>query len=794
MRRDLLPHFPLMATLLLALWLNVACQSATNSPSTNSVQPTESVAQPDVEPTAVPEPTPSPLPLPETVSFAPQSATAVAATDSPVQSENGAEVQLGATAVDATTAVNLSEFSIDPAWQAALEQTYILETPFVALTAAGLNDSTGRALLRLPASAPNSRLVAMIDGRYLAVLEVTPQNGYLETAVRIGPADTEDVAPIGSLTPGGSLHFVVLAPRVASQGKPTGMARLGSDPHNCGIEVDPYLGVMSICRQNSAGTVQVNYHPSISGMSDSLGDQLAEVAATAMTRYEQLGFTAAKLSAASPLRIVVNSASGDPQYRSANGIIYLPLDAAQGMISGADLATIHEIAHWIQDEEYNMAWAYWSGSKTWWLETAAENMVMLHTPAYLADNLTTYGEISTDDNRLALQQSPYQWPGDFYVHAQLLKVNMCDDTAVCPLSEKSFVEAINNGRYPFDETGAQAQITANLDSYANYLLGAPPIYGNTAIPLNGPVAIGNRYGESIQISQKSSNPYNITLNGYPPQMQKNSNSQGEGVEIAATLQKDGVYPLLVTSGIDGRNPGLPVMLAIQPGASFWYRLGDAPPQYHDGGSELLLGPVHTTLGAPHLRLVALSKTGDQQFKARLQLVDLQGAWLLSPKEIVSGSITCLNEEGKPDEEMDPTALPMILTLVGAMGDFKPDNGGIGYTWDWNMKRVNAEIAPYIGSALLFNGATTLATEAVQAQAGFEWVKQGQETSALPWSRWALGAGVVVPVLLVGAMGRRKRPYLGLGGVMLAFLLLAGCAGFGLNLWGDRCRQPLADPG
>jgi hypothetical protein len=769
----------LAATILLAIWLNVACQNAPTSSPAPSEPPTGDVTQPAaVPPTAIAEPTP--LPLPETAGFAPRNATAVAADGSPVQTETGIVVQLEATAVDQGTAVTLSQLDIDPAWQAALAQRYTIETPFVTLTAAGLNDSTGRATLRLPAPAPNSRLAAMIDGRYLAVSNVVPQDGYLETAVRIGPASTEEAAQTGSLAPGGSLHYVVLSPNSVSRRKPERTARLAADPHNCGIEADPYLGVMSICRQNSGGTVQVNYHPGISSMSNSLGDQLAEAIATAMTRYEQLGFTAAKLSAGSPMRVVVNSTTGDPQYRSANGIIYLPVDTAQGMISATDLATVHEMAHWIQDEAYNMAWAYWSGSKTWWLETAAENMVMLHTPAYLADNLTTYGAISTSDNRLALQQSPYQWPGDFYVHAQLVKVNMCPDTAVCPLSEKTFAEAINTGLYPLDDAGAQAKLTANLDSYANYLLGAPPINGNTAIPLNEPVATGSGYGEYIQISQKSNTLYNITLNGYAPQMQKNSNSQGEGVDIQATLQKDGVYPLLITSGINGRTPGLPVMLAIQPGAPFWYRLGDAPPLYHDGGSELVLGPVHITSGFPHLRLVALSKTGEQQFRARLQLAELQGAWLLIPKELVSGSITCLTEDGKPDEEMNPTALPMFLTFVGLMGEFTPDNGGTGYTWGWNMNNVNEEIAPYIGSALRFNGAAISTADGAQAQLGFEWVKQ-EGTAPPAWSALALGAILALPVL--GVIGHRKRLYAGLPGLAVALLLLTGCVGIGLDLWG-----------
>jgi len=290
--------------------------------------------------------------------------------------------------------------------------------------------------------------------------------------------------------------------------------------------------------------------------------------AAAIGKYGEMGFTAAQLAASAPMRVVVKSGLTDPQYRSLNGVIYLPPDVAKNMSSEANHDVLHEMAHWIQDEEYNMFWAYWAGGKTWWLETAAETMVMLQDPAYIPINLSTHGAISTDDNRLALQQSPYQWPSDFYVHAQLVKMNMCSDADVCPLTEKSFFDAINQGAYPFDNADVQAKLSANMTAYARYLVGAAPDRANTAMPLSGPVVDGSQCGENIDVYTSQGNDYTVRFNGYAPQMQKGSDELGETVEIATSINKDGVYPLTIASDINGRNPGRPNALLIQAGTPF----------------------------------------------------------------------------------------------------------------------------------------------------------------------------------------------------------------------------------
>jgi hypothetical protein len=756
------------------------CQGAKDMPPTT---PSGGEADVPAEPAAdMAAPTPTTAPLPE-LSFAVQTTVPIPATGEAVTNEAGVSVQIGPAALGDGVTAELSQWEIDPSWRQALEQAYTIDAPFVSLAATGANDSQGRAVLRLPAASPDSRLVAIIDNTYLAVLDVTPQDGFLETAVRLGPSNSDTIEQVGSLTPGGSLQVTVLTPRSTVAVK----SHLGkpalANGRSCGIDMDPNFGRITHCRQSGDGKVQVNFLWGI-GFSDDQGDQLADAIVTAMTRYgDELGFTAAKLTPQSPMQVVVETRSGDPRYKSLNGVIYLPVDAAQGMIGGTAYDTLHEMAHWIQDEAYNMAWAYWSGGKTWWLETAAENMVMLHDPAYIPQNLITYGAITTGDNQLAWQQSPYQWPGDFYVQAQLVKLNMCDDTAVCPLSEKSFTAAINAGTYPYDSADAQSKLSANQDAYAQYLLGTAPGSSNTAMPLGEPVTSGDSYGEFIQIAQTTKSDYDLSFNGVAPQMQKASDDLGETVTIAAVLQKDGVYPLRVSSGFQGRNPGLPVKLTIQPGTPFWYRVGSDAPQFNDGSEELVLQPIHLTLGLPGVRLVALGKAGGETFQATVSQIDLQGAWLVIPGEPINDNITCVNntESDSINITLNSQSLLMLPTYFDMLGDYRPDVAGNGLTWEENTSRTPAEAASYMGSDLHFEGAVLPGVDKIQMQNSFEWVRAISQAPARPqWPPLLFGLAMVVPGVW-GLHRGRKRPYASLVSFVLVIFLLAGCAGF--NMWG-----------
>ncbi|MCB9421136.1 MAG: hypothetical protein H6667_15145 [Ardenticatenaceae bacterium] len=778
------PLFSLIQIIiLLTLLLVSGCQNTEAVPTTvPSAGETAVPAEPSS--TTAPAATPTTAPLPE-LTFAVQATAPIPANGEAVTNEAGVTVQIGPDVLAEGVTAELSTWEIDPSWRQALEQAYAIDAPFVSLAVADVNDSQGRAVLRLPAASADSRLVAIIDNTYLAILDTLPQDGFLETAVRLGPTNSDAMEQVGSLTPGGSLQYTVLTPLATASVKSHLSKPAMANGRSCGIDMDPNFGRITHCRKSGDGKVQVTFLWGID-FSDDDGDQLADAIAAAMTRYgDELGFTAAKLIPQSPMQVVVETRSGDPRYKSLNGVIYLPVDAAKGMVGGDTYDTLHEMAHWIQDEEYNMAWAYWSGGKTWWLETAAENMVMLHDPAYIPQNLTAYGPV-TAGNQLALQMSPYQWPGDLYVQAQLVKLNMCDDTAVCPLSEKSFIAAINAGTYPYDDAGAQGKLSANLDAYAQYLLGAAPGSGNTAMPLGDPVASGGGYGEFVEIRQTTKSDYDLVFPAESAQMKKGSDALGETIQVSAALQKDGVYPLKVSSGFDGRNPGLPVKLTIQPGAPFWYRVGNDAPQFNDGSQELVLQPIHLTMGLPGVRLVALGKADGETFQATVSQIDLQGTWLILPGEPVSDNIVCQDASAASESESvtihASKELPISLpTIIGVMGDFRPDAAGNGLTWEWNDGRIPGDAAAEIHSLLQFSGAALPTVDKVQVQMETEWQRATSQASAQPqWPPLILGLAMVVPGMWSWRKG--KKPYAILP-LFLAVFLLVGCFGFGLDMWG-----------
>jgi hypothetical protein len=266
-------------------------------------------------------------------------------------------------------------------------------------------------------------------------------------------------------------------------------------------------------------------------------------------------------------------------------------------------------------------------------------------------------------------------------------------------------------------------------------------------------------------------------------MQKGSDARGETVSIAATLQKDGIYPLTLSSGVNGANPGQPVSLSIQPGAPFWYRLGSEAPQFHDGSKELVLQPIHLGMGKPGVRLVALGRSGGETFNATLSRVDLQGAWLIIPGQQVGGDIACLNDNGLDDTGTDKYGLVSFPSMAAALGDFRPDAAGDGLTWTWNRDRLPAELAASGGSRLQFEGAALAGVDQIQVQGEFQWLRAtSRAPSQLSWTPLFVGVVVVAPGIW-GWRRRLLRPYAGLLGLFLGILLLTGCEGVGFDFWG-----------
>jgi hypothetical protein len=386
------------------------------------------------------------------------------------------------------------------------------------------------------------------------------------------------------------------------------------------------------------------------------------------------------------------------------------------------------------------------------------------------------------------------------VQAQLVKLNMCDDPSVCPLSETTFLKAINEGTYPFDDDAARQKVSANLDDYARYLLGETPMRANVGILGGEAVRTGEGYGEAVQVarSQRFGDFWHHRT-GNEPQMTQDASGALEATAIDAPLDKDGVYPLRVASGYGkGGGAGLPAALRVAPGAPFYYRAGDGEVTFHDGKEELLIQPIHTEMGFPSVRLVALGREGGERFRARVELIDLSGVWIFSGVP-VSNNVTCSEEIADEGVRMglEPDAASVfgvgIAALGSAWGDYERDADGRGLTWS-----AVAERSPegFDSAAQAYKGSALVGTDGVQVQLASDFNLGGGEQSrggsrGRTREPWAGPAGLALmgltPLVVVWsgarAKGRRATLRLILAAVGLgALVVLAGC--FGLDMFGS----------
>jgi len=718
------------------------------------------------------------------VSVRPVEAVPVSPNGTPQSDSHGVALVVPAGALEEGGQVNLSANELDAPWRKTVEQAATIDTPFYSLSAAGKNDTTGSLSLSFPASSPNARLLAVIDGEYLVELAQAPDNGKLTVQPRAGPAETSEILPPEGYDGNGSIYYAVITPKAGSR-MPSGDQMIAlrrvnqADERNCIPDISIIGGTyINLCRQNAAGTVQVmlpTLHRELVPQVDMMVDKIEAV----MAKYYSLGFTTAQLSHSSPMLVRVSAKIKNPSYYPLNGVLYIPVDSVSRIATLSPTDVYHEMAHWIQAVKYSTRLAYYSGERTWWLETSAENMVMLVEPSYVGSNLTTYGTISTNDNRLAIQAEPYQWPGDYYVHAQLLKVNLCDSSA-CPLSPASFAKAISEGVYPLMNGAAKAQVSGNLKDYAYYLLGKSPVSANTTIPLSGPVATGEGYGEYIRITRTNDKDLKYDYNGSDPQMRKETKDNIETLVVEARLERDGVYPLMVLGGA-GKNPGLPVEMIIEPGASFYYTLDDGPFQYADGSQEVKLLPIHGQMGIQKVRIVALGINGGEVFKARVQPLQLEGAWVVMPSgEKTGGTMTCTGDtEDMENPDATATLMAYILAIASGTGDMQIDATGRSLDWAEIPSRVPAEFKE---GNLTFNATALLAGDAIQYQA---MVNAPKSESSLPPVVPIAAAGVFLPLVWLARKHLNPRNLRVLTNVLaIGFLVLVSTGCFGMGMYGS----------
>lgn len=720
-------------------------------------------------PTIAPEPTAAAEPL--TLTVIEQNSIVVAPDGLPHADSNGISLTAPPDLLEEPGDLELAAGTAQGTLADELGRLFSIETPFYQVVAG--QDGRGRAELSFPAAGPESRVAVVIDDEYVALLETPPTDGVIRVQAFVGPKTLPDPPPFG-VAREGSLRYVVLGSKTGNAALPGSFnpfaVLLGGETAYAADGYRDCMGYTTLTSCRTNGKVYVMWRLAVP-LKPADAEAIIASVETLMKAYTGKGFTAAQLSPSNTVSVIIDPSVTAAQYSSKNGIVYLPVDSAGKITSDEGRRELaHELFHWIQDEEYAMTFAAVSGPKTWWLEVAAENGVFLIDDGALEYNLTHYGQVSVDGVAfLGLQAAPYTWAWSEearYVQAQLLKVNMCDSSA-CAISEKGFIAAINAGEYPLAGGDAQSKIRANLDDYARYLLGTAPERANTAIALGPVVRSGDSYGDTIGVHRTSKSEFTLEKSSYPPQMvEKTPKDRAAEVVIEARIDQDGVYPLRIGSG-DRLPPSWPVMLKIEPGAEFYYRLGDDPVIHHPGDKELILGPIHKTMGYPAVRLVALGRGQASTFKATLQVVDLQGDWLLLPGAVSSNSIVCTStdEDASSSDSSDirqfATLIAMSLGPQGSYAFTSPNE--LEYTLDGGVS-----LDETLGEGAALDVSALIGPDNIQGMQRVVWPPPTNGANPAPL------ALLLLPLGLVTWHSRHRMARLAL--VLLAGLFLAGCVG------------------
>lgn len=128
----------------------------------------------------------------------------VAADGSPVSDGAGAALEVPADSLAEDRQAQLEVYEPEGALFDALEETYVFETGFYAATAAGPDDGVGRATLQLPAAGPDSRVLAVVDGQTLVMMDVEPEDGVLTLNPRLGASESGGGEVVDGLGMGGT--------------------------------------------------------------------------------------------------------------------------------------------------------------------------------------------------------------------------------------------------------------------------------------------------------------------------------------------------------------------------------------------------------------------------------------------------------------------------------------------------------------------------------------------------------------------------------------------------------------
>lgn len=547
------------------------------------------------------------------------------------------------------------------------------------------------------------------------------------------------------------------------------------------------------CRLAGDGSVKVIWDdPEL--IDAKTADALITSTREAMSRYEALGLSAADISGLNRVDVVVLPGDASPYYSWKLGNVNISAGSAKKLTSNETSARLelwHELFHWIQDENYVMAWAALNGDLTWWIETTAELGTFLIDDAALDHNASLYGNSTVPGTvNHVMQIAPHQWIGnEQYLQAQRLAGTMCPG---CTFSQDVLVEAVNAGSYPFDNAGARARFNEDIEAYARYVLtGRSNQFGTSAV-----MASGAKVGEYVVLSADKDGPWKVWTNGFKPQVDDETGA------IEAPLEANSIYPLLVANGASGAKAtgsalpaGDPAMLRVAPGPEFWYTVDGGKVQHHDGATELMLGPLHAGYGLDEVRIVAATRLHPATFKASFEPISLEGDWVFrAAGKAKTIKNTCPSESGSVSVGGDDDLLQMITAFAATKGTYQA-NGADGaqdqLLW---IQQKPFKVSPkdpearYDAELILGDGEITGTFELTLPHA-----KNASSSNGIVMARADMNgdAGGGLPVGVLAAfiplglipLVRRRRRRLSLVALLVIGGVMAGCAP-GLDIYGD----------
>jgi hypothetical protein len=657
-----------------------------------------------------------------------------------------------------------------------------IESLAYSVVATGEGDGKGLAELTFPVDDAQSRLAVIIDDTYIGVLSVVPENGSLT----VNP----DIVPGTSASKPN--RYMVIRPKSARRHAPAvddvvpvAYRYASAQPAASAPQVSGLVECwdwLYTCRKNPAGTILVFY--SEGALTDAQVGAVVDAVANVLGKYTQLSLTGAEPTAKAPVEIVVK---GDVlQFWVLNANVYIPLAQATGITSAGTRANLaHELAHWVQNKHYSMYSAYRAQDQRWWLEMAADNLAMLVEPAYQNIHLEEGGASMWGESevRVGFQLAPFRWEGDEDVrniHAQLVKLGMCDDPQACFFNQDSFADAINGGEFPFSQSATRQKYTRLIPELGRYLLNSPPLAGNTTITLPLAVSTGNNIGESLIVRQRDNRP---RFEHFSPLGSGQLQTVGNEVQVSARTDPGAVYPFRVVNvgkaigaGESHYEAAAPAMLEIQTGPRFLYSVENGHLADETGGRELSIGPIHDTLGLEMVRLVALAPDSEVTFKAKVGFADLSGDWAIENLQVTSRNSTCQAVDlDKLLEEEDILAL-----MFAGLGTFQRDSADETlrkYRWQLGPQGIpeNLEGIEFEADAVVKNDAIE-----VNFEVRFDVTQQG--ASAIPFvdraraafgMPWVLGLSWLGMALMTVSRGNRRR-WAALILVMFAVVLSPSC--------------------